>query len=200
MQQFSRRYAWLRLAIAVPLIVIIAYVGYDRYVKDDGTPGDGWKTYRNERYGYELRYPSDWQIIEESDYPAGSGNETIDIQYVIFARDKVDPSRPGIRPRPHVFAAVNFQGGWCESTKRIDIHDVTVSGTKGTEYICFLGAELVPSCEPNPQCADEPWTVLRRFERNGVKFQVWGDANPGAFSYSTPNFAPDQRCSDYTDD
>src|SRR5437899_12705224 len=30
-----------------------------------------WKTYRNEKYGFELGYPNEWQIEEMSIYPFG---------------------------------------------------------------------------------------------------------------------------------
>jgi hypothetical protein len=174
--QISRSFPLLTLAMAVPLVAILAFVAYNRYVQDDG-PSDGWKTYRNERYSYELRYPPDWEIIEERDYPRGGGNEPIDIQYVVFARDPVDPAQPGVRPVPHVYAAVNFQGDWCTSTLGMSTTKVRVGGVDGEEHVCWLKSPGADTCTPQPRCVDVPWGLMRDIKRGEKRFWVFSDVD-----------------------
>src|SRR3954467_8247501 len=107
----SRSFSLLTVLMAIPLLAIVGYIAYDRYVAD-ASRDDGWKTYRNERFRYEFRYPPDWQVI----YEVESLDQSREGQTVIVARERPFPSAPGAWPLPHVFAAVNFQGDWCVST------------------------------------------------------------------------------------
>lgn len=190
----SRSFPLLTLAMAVPLIAILAFVAYDRYIKDDGATSDGWWTYHSDRFGYELRLPPDWKIIYESE----SLDQNGEMQTVVIS--PTPPTSPGTWPVPHIFAAVNFQGGWCESTRN-ESRDIIVSSVAGTEVSCYWNGAM-GQCDPSPQCSDLPWTLLRRFDRNGRKYRVWADTNPGrGASWSTElghPMDPDARGTDKT--
>jgi len=168
--------------MAIPLVAILGYVAYTRFVADD-TPGDAWQTYRNERFKYEFRYPPDWKIIYEFE----SLDQTGEHQTVVFAREWPSPSAPGVRPRPNVFASVNLPGGSCEGVSRSEQREITVSGVTGVEYNCFIGPPQSDSCAPKPQCVEEPWTIYRLLGRNDLRFYIGGDAQPGVL---TPNDNP----------
>ena len=103
----------------VPLIVAIGvgtFIGA-RALRNDG---DSWLTYRNEVYGYVIKYPKSWDI-EASD--------------PIFDADGFELQITRITRRPdEVRVYVNFQGGWCESGA-CPRRDIVVNEVAGTEYL-----------------------------------------------------------------
>ncbi len=144
----------MSLRILGPLLVaagLATFFGVQALLAEDR--GDGWETYRNEKYGYQFRYPPDW-FLEAG---AGQVNEGIEIQYTSVTRGD-----------DRVLIGVNFQGGWCEfvgpATGKQEVVDILVSGTPGKEYVCYA--------------ADgdfQPDSVVRHFEevrsqRNYVVF------------------------------
>src|SRR5215216_2871135 len=94
----SRLFPLLTLLIAGPLVAVQAFVAYDLYIKDDA-PGDGWKTYRHERFKYEFRYPPDWVVTENREPQPGDDFLT---QLVVMTPKSV--SGPNRRSAPHVMA------------------------------------------------------------------------------------------------
>ena len=166
----SRSFPLLTLAMAVPLVAILAFIAYDRYVKDDA-PSDGWWTYRSERQGYELRFPPDWRIIYEAESLDQQGAR----QTVIVS--PTQPSSPGVWPLPHVFAAVNFQGDWCVSTLGVTTTAIEVGGIKGEEHVCWLKGPVADNCTPKPRCIDVPWGIMREFKRSDRSFWIFSDVD-----------------------
>ncbi len=178
----SRSFPLLTLAMAVPLVAILAFITYDRYVKDDG-PSDGWKAYRNERFKFEIKYPPTW-AIERDDPPADLQPE-MPTKYTSFIDKAVstpDLATPFTSSNPsRVFpskavAWVNPQGDWC--LQRTTETEITVSGVKGIEYVCYWYGVNADNCTPQPGCRDQPIGLMRQFERGGTKFWVFCDVSP----------------------
>src|SRR5262245_14313315 len=99
--QVSRSFSLLTLAMAVPLIALLAFISYQRYVQDDSA-NDGWKTYRNERFKYEFRYPPDWNVVGGREPQPG---DDFLMQYVVISPKEMP--NPGTWPALHVMAVVN---------------------------------------------------------------------------------------------
>ena len=89
----------------------------------------GWQTYANDEFGYEIGYPSGWTLTVRDPQPGD------DFEYQEVRLSKGETS---------VLAAVNFQGGWCE-TGRSENRDITVSGVAGVETYCYYGSEPKPA-------------------------------------------------------
>ena len=163
--QVSRSFPLLTLLMAVPLVAILGYVAYTRYVADDA-PGDGWKTYRNERFKYEIKYPPTWQVGRDEHGELQPGMETgfTDIW------DRTVPT-PGNLPRsasdlPIVYPAravawVNPQGDWC--LQRVTETEITVNGVKGKELVCYWYGLNIENCKPQPRCREQPFGPISGF-------------------------------------
>ena len=110
---------------------------------------DEWRTYRNEVYGYEFRYPSAWKVQIRNPEP-GDDFET---QYV-------NVSGPG----GSVLVAVNFQGDWCLAGGRTESRQIMVSGVAAAEYLCYLDGSAAP------------YNIVRYLEgaRGRRNYTVWG--------------------------
>src|SRR4051812_27137342 len=127
----SRSFPLLTLAMAVPLVAILAFVTYDRYVKDDG-PGDGWQTYRNERFKFEIRLPPNWRVEREGATSSESRPGVTGIN-VRFA----DPAHPSDSGQALHAEVSIIPGGrdWCVSSDPlIESRDIMVGGLKGSEH------------------------------------------------------------------
>jgi hypothetical protein len=142
--------------MAVPLVAILAFVAYDRYGKD-GAPDDGWKVYRNQRFRFELRLPPAWEIRYE--------NEQANALAISFT----DPAnRADLVDVPYVLVGINPAMDWCVSDRPvIESRDITVSGVRGAERICFL-------------LDGTRWSVLRDFTKDGNRVWVVGLVPPKA--------------------
>jgi hypothetical protein len=179
--QISRSFPLLTLAMAVPLIAILAFVAYNRYVKDDG---DGWKTYRSDRFKYELRLPPRWEVERETGGDLKPGLPTRHTVYVDrSAPDEPVPAssdQPTPKRAPRVTVWVNPQGDWCTSTTGMTTTDIAVDGVKGKEMVCILAGLNADYCTPRPRCTDVPWGIMRDFEHNGHRFWIFGDINVGS--------------------
>jgi hypothetical protein len=176
--RISRSFRLLTLAMAVPLVAIVAFVAYDRYVKDDG-PGDGWKTYRNDRFKYEIRLPPGWEPERESGGEVEPGVTTLHSIYVDrLAPDEpypVSSAEPPPKRAPRITVWVNPRGDWCTSTKGVTTTDIEVGGVKGQELICILAGPVADYCTPKPKCTDVPWGIMRDFNHHGDRVWVFGD-------------------------
>ena len=142
---------------AVLAAVATAFVITKLFDGDD--TDDRWLTYRNDFYGYEIKYPSDWQI-ELSDRLEDPDSD--------FATQGVRITNgPELDSQGRVLAIVNFQGGWCE-TARVETRAITVAGVEGVEYTCFHHP-TVP-CSPEPDCRTIPIEFVWYFE--GAKGRI----------------------------
>ena len=87
---------------------------------------DGWKTYRNERYGYEVRYPASWQAEIRDPRP----EDDFETQNITLDNG---PREAG---GGHVIVWVNPQGDACTTYDTIERRAITVSGVRGEEIVC----------------------------------------------------------------
>jgi hypothetical protein len=179
--RFSRSFPVLTLALAVPLIAVMAFTTYDRYLKD---AGDGWKTYRNERFGYEIRYPLTWQVDRESGGDVQSGPPTHWISFIdrtVPTSDSTEPrtmaSPPLVNPA-RLVVWVNPQGDWCMGTLKIERQPVSVDGVPGEKAFCYLSSHEAATCSPRPLCADEAWSTMLSLTRNDTRFWILVESFP----------------------
>jgi hypothetical protein len=176
----SRSFPLLTLAMAVPLVAILAFVAYDRYVKDDA-PGDGWKTYRDERFKYEIRFPSTWNLDRDD---GGQLTPELTTRYTSFL-DSTVPTPNLTTPQSGMYPArfptkavvwVNPQGDWC--LQRVTETEIIVDGVVGKELTCYWYGINVENCVPQPKCREQPLGLMRIFDRGGDKFWVLADIGP----------------------
>ena len=165
------------------MVAIVVFVAYDRYVKDDG-PNDGWKTYRSERFKFEIRYPATWELERESGGDLKPGMPTHWISFMDptvptpdISQPRSASSPPLIFP-PRVVAWVNPQGDWCTSSTKVEKHSVTINGVQGEEHFCYLTGHDAEVCQPKPICADEPWSIMLDITRSETKFWVFVESFP----------------------
>jgi hypothetical protein len=142
------------VALAVALVLGFGLPG--RGDRDEERQGrvDDWQTYRNEQYGYQVRYPSDWSITRERNPQPGDD----------FEAQSIDLSNGTER----VLVSVNFQGDWCIGVGvHIEKEEVTVSGITGQDYTCYQG-DLAP-CGPPSACTAAIQTAQANARAPGAK-------------------------------
>ena len=154
--QVSRSFPLLTLLMAVPLVAILGYVAYARYVADDA-PGDGWKTYRNERFKYEIATRRHGRLTAMS-RRAAAGHATTGSTDSSTARAHAwqlaaQCCGPTVAYPARAVAWVNPQGDWCLQRTETEI---TVSGVKGKEPSATGTALNIDNCKPQPRCRDQP--------------------------------------------
>jgi hypothetical protein len=181
--QVSRSFPLLTLLMAIPLVAILGYIAYARYVADDA-PGDGWKTYRNERFKYEIRYPASWVVERESGGDLQPGVPTHWISFIDptvptpdFAQPRSMTSPPLVYPA-RLVAWVNPQGDWCTTTLKVERQPVIVNGVNGQKIFCYPSAHDAETCNPLPFCAKEAWSIMLDLTRNDTKFWIFVESYP----------------------
>ncbi|HEY4685554.1 MAG TPA: hypothetical protein VII57_05850 [Dehalococcoidia bacterium] len=144
-------------------------------LRDDQTPRsadvqEGWLTYRNDLYDYEVSYPAEWQIEV--------GERLVDDRGT-FETQRVRLRRGSSSAGPFVSVYVNFQGDWCEGIGRRIVEDVFVAGNGGRYYECF--ADTCPN-PPEPVCRPDPYRIVLFLEgaRGRLNYTVFGEARDDA--------------------
>lgn len=174
-----RPFLWPMLILAGLLVAVASQVAYDRYA-EGARPDDGWQTYRNERFDYEIRYPGNW-VITEANIPGPTGAPPQ--HYVSLSeRSLAGPgsNAPAATDRgqaspPLVLVWVNTHSDQCAVPRSpCQGRVVSVRGVQGLEVIRVLRIDS-PGCEPQPGCRQLPVGILRRFERGGTRYQVSAD-------------------------
>ncbi len=169
--QISRSFPLLTLLMLVPLVAIVTFVAYDRYVKDDGPAdaGDGWQTYRNERFRFEIRLPAEWRVenVLETSSEAKRG---ISVRFA-------DPAHPASSGTAlHADVKINWVGDWCvSSAPLIESREITVGAVKGSERLCFWSP-------------GQPFSVLRDFEKDGNRVWAIGETAPPPLGTAAAEF------------
>jgi hypothetical protein len=186
----SRSFPLLTVLLAIPLIAAIAYISYDRYLKDDG---DGWLTYRNERFKYEFRHPPDWKVAGGREPQPGDDFVT---QNVLFSPAKrVNQS---LWPSPNVAAYINFQGDLCGAGGHRGT-PIEVTGVRGTETTCYWNSEAPGiDCNPKPQCVELPMTITRRFEKDGMMYYIFANNHLADMNFNGTPLPADPNAAETT--
>jgi hypothetical protein len=150
------------LRLCLPGIILLAAAG----ILVACSSGDDRETYRNEALGYQLSYPSSWQLDILS--PSATTSRSRGPQ------EYVRVTGPDSDGAPSVVVAVNFDARWCETGLGQEVSVVYVSGVAGEEYVCSLGEGF--ACRPVPACRDEPYQLVWNFpgERGRLGFVVMG--------------------------
>jgi hypothetical protein len=116
----------LRREFAYPVVLLILLVALATIgstaclFNGDEDDGDGWLTYRNVEFQYEIAYPPQWSIEIRDPQP---GDDFV-YQYVRFTSGDASVSM-----------TLNFQGDWCMGTG-ISKRPIVVDGVEGIESIC----------------------------------------------------------------
>jgi hypothetical protein len=118
---------------------------------------EGWQTYRNDEFGFEVRYPVDWSIIgETTGQPAFSPDGKVKIYtrlhvsgtaeyiYALAYRDEQEcPERIFEPGEPMV-----FPGAACPVVKPKEIKEININGIKG--YLKKLESGSLSAYLPRP--------------------------------------------------
>jgi len=126
-----------------------------------------WQTYRNSEYGYEIQYPQDWFVYDDSSECENNLNKVKNYNRVriqSFARPfecgYSGLGGEGVLLNIFVTNEITSLNDWIENIKTVDptmkvniIKDVTISGITGKELTltcdCLIGVDFYRIIEKN---------------------------------------------------